>query len=117
MRLPWWGVVGIFFGSLALCWVLNRFGRLEESIPIAGGSAMCTIAVRLKWELRDRPWFWITMAIVVLIHILLIVNIPWTSRWIPSIAMAAVASADLIVIIIIIAVVQRLVEGPAPRRR
>jgi phosphatidylserine synthase len=117
MRLPWWGVVGIFFGSLALCWVLNRFGRLEESIPIAGGSAMCAIAVRLKWELRDRPWFWITMAIVVVIHILLIVNIPWTSRWIPSIAMAAVASADLIVIIIIIAVVQRLVEGPAPRRR
>src|SRR5580693_1256738 len=42
------------------------------------------IAVRSSWELRTRIWFWVTVAIIALLHLAMILFIPWPNtdyRW------------------------------------
>jgi len=50
-----------------------------------GTSAMCfggamIIVVRLRWELRNRVWFWVTVGLLVLIHLAMVLLIPWPNR-------------------------------------
>lgn len=42
------------------------------------------VVVRLRWELRTRIWFWVTVSIIALLHLALIWFIPWPNtnyRW------------------------------------
>lgn len=50
-----------------------------------GTAAMCfggaiIIAVRLRWELRNRIWFWVMVSFLVLLHLAMVLFIPWPDR-------------------------------------
>jgi hypothetical protein len=55
--------------------------------------AIC-FAARYFWDLRNRVWFWITIALIVLLHIPLIVLIPWPFKQLTYIAALPFAFAD-----------------------
>lgn len=74
-------------------------------------------AIALKRNLRRHPWFWGTMAILAALHVPLILFVPWTARWVPAIAIAGVDSADLIVMLAILAIVGKFMEGPNTTER
>ena len=76
-------------------------------------TVVVAFAVALKWNLRRRPWFWNTMAILTLLHVPLILFVPWGTRWVPAMMIALIGSADLILILVIISVAGRFVGGPA----
>jgi len=117
IRLPWWGVLLVIIGSLPIYWLFNHFGRLNIALPTLNGIGMLAFAIAVKWKLRRRAWFWITMAVIAALHVPLVLFVPWTTRWVPALAIAAIDSADLIVILTILSVVGKLVEGPnAPER-
>lgn len=71
----WYIGVGISFFPVYLLFAgLRNVG--------CGTAAACfgiaiAIAVRLRWELRDRIWFWFTVSIVTLLHLAMILFIPW----------------------------------------
>ena len=69
---------------------------------------MLGLAVAIKWKLRRRAWFWGTMAILAALHVPLILFVSWTTKWVPAIAIAAIDSVDLIVMLAILAVVGKL---------
>ena len=52
-------------------------GRGRAAFVIAG---MIALAARFLWDLRTRVWFWITITIVALLHVPLILFIPWGSQ-------------------------------------
>jgi hypothetical protein len=33
MRLPWWGVLCLIFGSLPIYWLFDHWGRLSIALP------------------------------------------------------------------------------------
>jgi len=43
--------------------------------------------------------------------------VPWTSKWVPALAIAAIDSADLIVMLAILSVVGKYMEGPKTAER
>lgn len=50
-----------------------------------GTAAMCfggaiIIVVRLRWELRNRIWFWVVVSFLVLVHLAMVLLIPWPNR-------------------------------------
>ena len=49
----------------------------------AWGSAVAVaLAARFLWDLKDRTWYWVTIVVIVLLHVLLILLVPWPfKRW------------------------------------
>ena len=107
IRLPWWvllpGVVVAAFSAA----LFDHFGKLYLVLPVLNSIAVLAFLVALKWKLRTRMWFWITMLIFAALHVPLILFIPWTTKWVPALAIAAIDSADFCVILWVLLVVGR----------
>jgi hypothetical protein len=117
IRLPWWGVVCWMAGCALVVWPLVVLRRFDLALPILNSMAVLGFAIALKRNLRRHAWFWGTMAILAALHVPLILFVPWTTRWVPAIAIAAIDSADLIVMLAILAVVGKFMERPKTAER
>jgi magnesium-transporting ATPase (P-type) len=112
MRLPWWGVLCVVVSSALIAWLFDHFGRLELARPVLYSIGMLGVAIAIKWKLREHVWFWITMAILAALHILLILLVPWTAKWIPALVVIPLAIADVYVMLWIISVVGKFMGEP-----
>ena len=112
IRLPWWVLLCLGVGSLPIYWLFDHSGRLELALPTLNSILVVGFTIAVKWKLRRHAWFWGTMAILAALHAPLILFFPWTERWVPALVIAAIDSADLIVMLAILAVVTKFMEGP-----
>lgn len=112
IRLRWWGVLCVIIVSLPSYWLFDHFGRLSVALPTLNGVGVLALAIAAKWKLRRHVWFWITMIAIAALHVPLILFVPWTTRWVPALAIAAIDSADLILMLAILAVVGKFMEEP-----
>ena len=110
LRLPWWGVLGVISGSLPAIWLFDHFGRFDLALPSLCSIGMIGFAIAVKWKLRRRAWFWITVAIIVALHALLILSATWTTKWIPAVVILPIAVVDLVSIFAIISFVEKAIE-------
>jgi hypothetical protein len=112
IRLPWWVLLCLGVVSLPIYWLFDHFGRLNTALPTLNCAGMLGFAIAVKWKLRRRAWFWITMTVLAALHVPLILFVPWTTKWVPAIAIAAIDSGDLIAMLAILSVVGKFVERP-----
>jgi hypothetical protein len=110
--LPWWGVLMWMTACVPIIWLFDHFRRFDLALPALVSIGMLGLAIAAKWKLRRRVWFWITMSVLAALHVPLILFVPWTTKWVPAIAIAAIGSADLIVMLAILSVVGKFVERP-----
>jgi hypothetical protein len=74
----WWMGMGICLFPLYL--LFSAFGNHGRgNAAICFGGAVIAV-VRLRWNLRNRVWFWILVSILALMHIALIVLVPWPNK-------------------------------------
>ena len=59
-------------------------------------------------------WFWTTVGVIAALHVLLILCVPWTSKWIPAVVVIPIGIADLYAMLAIFYVVGKFVEKPKP---
>jgi multisubunit Na+/H+ antiporter MnhB subunit len=95
--------------------------------PDIGLTAFCCLgvillAIRMRWELRKRAWFWAVMTVVLALHVPLIVLWRWPDRWIPGVALLPFGVADCLMILGVVRVTERLArpkggEGDVGNRR
>lgn len=88
------------------------YGGLELAMPLTVTISALGFVVYLKWKLRQHAWFWITMTVIAALHVPLILFVPWTTKWVPGWAVAGFATVDFVLILWILLVVERLMEGP-----
>ncbi len=117
MRLPWWGVLCGIIGSTLSAWLFDHFGRFDLALPTLISIGTLGFAVALKWKLRRRVWFWITMTVIVALHVPLILFVPWTTKWVPAPVLVPFCIADLCAMLAILSVVGRYMEGPKTAER
>jgi hypothetical protein len=117
IRLPWWGLLCLGTVSLPIYWLFDHFGRLNMALPTLNCIVVLGFVIAVKRKLRWHAWFWGTMAILAALHVPLILFVPWTTKWVPALAIAAIDSGDLIVMLAILAVVGRFMEGPKAAER
>ena len=117
MWLPWWAVLCLIIGGMPIPWLFDHFGRLNLALPTLNCVGMLGFAIAVKWKLRRCAWFWITMTIIAALHVLLILFVPWTTKWVPAIAIAFIDMADFCVILTILSVVGKFMEGPKTAER
>jgi hypothetical protein len=112
IRLPWWAVLCLLVGGMPLPWLFDHFGRLDLLLPMWNSVAVLGFVLVLKRRLWSQAWFWGTMAVLAALHVPLVLFVPWTTKWVPAIAIAAIDSGDLIVMLAILAAVRKLMGGP-----
>jgi chromate transport protein ChrA len=112
LRLPRWAILPGIVVAFLCAWLFDRFGRLNLMLPIWNSVAVLGLMFVLKWRLRRHAWFWITMTVIVALHVPLILFVPWGTRWVPAMAIAAIDSLDFCLILWILSFVGNLMGGP-----
>jgi peptidoglycan/LPS O-acetylase OafA/YrhL len=79
----------------------------------AAGLALALMigAVRAFWYLRRHPWFWMSVAALVVIHVVLIILVPWSNKSFPAPALWPVAIADFAAVCGFFKLVERITRG------
>jgi hypothetical protein len=105
MRLPWWGVLCVILGALAVLILFDHFGQLALARPTMISAAMVVIAIAMRWRLKRHVWFWVTMIVFAALHVPLILFVPWTTKWVPALAIVPIGIADLFIMLWVLSVV------------
>ena len=79
-RLNWQQGLCIVAVSLAICSLLGRFGKFDLSRPILATVISLAIAIRLRWRLRNRLWFWATLIVFIVVAAFLTVDLKWNTN-------------------------------------
>jgi hypothetical protein len=113
LRLSWrTQLLMIVIGTPTLFLYLVYGGRLERVWPFMITIGMLGIVIRFKWKLRRQMWFWVTMAVIAVLHVLWVLFVPWTTKWIPVFVYIGIATADFVLILWILLVVEKFMGGP-----
>ncbi|HET6896037.1 MAG TPA: hypothetical protein VFH72_11705 [Candidatus Baltobacteraceae bacterium] len=110
VRLPWWCLLSWMAACALIMWPLLMLGRTDLIYPTLTAIGVLGFTIAVKWELRRYAWFWVTMAIIAALHAAVIFIIPWTSKWVPALAIAAIASGDFILILVVFDVIARVLK-------
>jgi hypothetical protein len=110
MRLSWKGGLCVFFGTILLALTFVSLGRFDLARPTMVSVAMVSLAITMRWKLRTHGWFWITILILAVLHLPLILFIPWTTKWIPAVLIAPIGIADLYAMLWAISVVGKFMR-------
>lgn len=113
MRLPWWGVLSWMAACAIMAFLLVRMQRFDLFMPTFVSIGMLGVTIAVKWRLRRYAWFWFTMTLLAALHVPLILLVPWTTKWVPAPAVAAVGSADIIVMLAVVDIVRHFMTHGA----
>jgi hypothetical protein len=88
-----WGLIA---GGLAVpvYFVVNHFEGGGTARAAAASFGLLILIIRGFWNLRRHAWYWLTIAALVLVHLLLIIVIPWTNKIFPAPELAPVGILD-----------------------
>jgi hypothetical protein len=113
--LPWWGVMCWMGASGLIIGLLLALGRFDLALPTLSCVGTVLFTIICEWKLRRHLWFWITMSSIAALHVPLILFVPWTTKWVPALAVAAISSLDFCVMLTILSVVRKFMEGTKRR--
>jgi hypothetical protein len=117
LHLSWRTRLFIFIIGVPTTFLFARHGRLELALPLMIIIGVLGLVFLFKWKLRRQAWFWIAMVVIAALHVPLILFVPWTTSWVPALAITVIASADFCLILSILLVVERLMGGPKAAER
>ena len=60
--------------------------------------AVIIVAARTRWDLKNYAWFWITLVVLIGLHVPLVLLVPWTSRSYPGITLLPIGVVDYAIV-------------------
>lgn len=79
---------------------------------------MTMLAIRVRWDLRKRFWFWAVIVLVLALHVPLLFVFRWPQGyhgWLPAIAYLPIGIADVLIILGAVHLVEKfIVKSPPP---
>lgn len=88
-----WGIIAALL-SLPVAIVVSHFVDPGRGRAAGVSLALMIGGIRAFWYLRRQPWFWMAIAALTVIHVVLIIVVPWTNKSIPAPALWPVGIAD-----------------------
>jgi len=78
--------------------IFLHFGREDMAVPACTYLGMIALAIALRWNLRTRVWFWVVIAFVLTLHVVLLLEVPWPHFTINRITLLPFGVADLLLV-------------------
>lgn len=110
IRFSSWAMVCWLATCGVIVWLLDSLDRFDLALPTLNSIAVIGFLAVLKRPFWRRGWFIVTIAVLALLHIPIIVFVPWTTKWIPALLVAVIDSADLVAMLALFAVAKRLAD-------
>jgi hypothetical protein len=88
-----WALIALLCGVpfFVLFAYLGDPGRGRVALIAVG---LLILAARAQWNLKEYAWFWVTLAILAVLHVALVLLVPWTSRSYPGITLLPIGVVD-----------------------
>lgn len=77
-------IIGILL--LPVFFFFVYLGKAETGFTVSLVLGMAMIAIKLRWQLRRHAWFWVTIALVLALHVPFLLIVRWPKTNIPTIA-------------------------------
>ena len=103
--------------STLIAWLFALLGKFDLARPALYSMAMLGVAVAVKWKLRGHVWFWITIAAVASLHLLLVLLVPWGTKWVPAIVIIPIGIADLYAMLWLFSFIGKFMKHPETTER
>jgi len=111
LRLTGWGIVAWMACCAIMMWPFYRADRLDLALPALNAILVLGLIIFIEWKFRRRAWFWLTMTVIVSLHLALVAFVPWTDKWAPAASIAGIDSLDLVLILSILSVVSNVLQA------
>jgi hypothetical protein len=86
-----------------------HFGREDLALPSVTYLGMTALAVALRWNLRKHVWFWMVIGLVLALHVVLLLKVPWPKFTVNRITLLPFGVADLLLVLGIIQFVKTII--------
>ena len=104
----------IGLGMLPVFLLFRHFGGIDMALPAFVYIGMISLAIALRWSLRTQVWFWVVIALVLALHVLLLLEVNWPHFKINRITLLPIGVADLLVVLGIIQFVEKFIVRTPP---
>ena len=113
-RADWTGtIIGALLAPVFFFFVYLGMAEMGFTVCIVLG--MVVLAIKLRWKLRRHAWFWITIALVLVLHIPFFFIVRWPQTKIPTIAFSMpLGIADFLLISGAISLAEKLFSKGHP---
>src|SRR5580704_8536128 len=84
-RTDWSGTI---IGALLIpvFFLFIYLGKAELGFTVCIVLGMVILAIKRRWKLRRHAWFWVTIAIVLALHIPFLFSVRWPRSNVPTLA-------------------------------
>jgi hypothetical protein len=101
---------GLGWGGLGL--LAEHYVGPGSGLPTSLSAGMIALSIWWRWDLSDRPWFWLVAGVIAVLHLILIISIPWTTHWIPAVVSTPICIVDGLLILKIFNLGETLIDSP-----
>jgi cell division protein FtsW (lipid II flippase) len=108
---------GVIIGAILLPVYLASYslGQEEMARSVFVVLGMVMVAIRVRWDLRRRFWFWAVIVFLLLLHVPLLFLVRWPNGfhgWLPAYAMLPIGLADVLIILGAVGFVEKFIVKP-----
>jgi hypothetical protein len=107
-----WGLIALLL-SLPIGTGVSHFVDPERGMAAGISSGLLIVAIRAFWYLRRQPWFWMTVAVLTIMHSVLVLVVPWPNKGLSSPALWPIGIADFAAICGCVKLVEKLMSRGA----
>lgn len=93
--------------------LVHYLGRPNLERPAVFVAIVLAAAITISGKMRTQWWFWATMIAVAAAHLLFILRVHWTDRWVPAGVLIGFAAVDLVIIYYLVCFVAKLMGKEA----
>ena len=84
-------------------------GKAELGFTVILVTGMILLAIKLHWRLRKHAWFWVTITVVLALHVPLFFMVRWPDTKVPTIAYSMpFGIADFLIISAVLRIAENL---------
>lgn len=108
-------IIAAILAPVYLVFYLMNREEMGRSVFIVLGMTM--LAIRVRWDLRHRFWFWAVIVLVLAAHIPLLFLFHWPEGyhgWLPAIGTLPIGLADVLVILGLVYFVEKFIVKSPP---
>lgn len=103
--------IGYVIGCLMTYGIFVLFSQDSRAIVAGGTFASIALLARVKWNLRRFAWYWIFLAVTVLLHLLLIAAFDEAINIHPTIVLAPIGIADFAILLFALAKLEKMMAS------